>query len=33
VLRGVADPVAVSEQIRAIWNQTARPRGPAATLD
>lgn len=33
VLRGVADPVAVSETIRGVWNRTARPRGPAATLD
>lgn len=33
VLRGVADPVKVSETIRDVWNRTARPRGPAATLD
>lgn len=33
VLRGVADPVAVSETIRDVWNRAARPRGPAATLD
>lgn len=33
VLRGIADPVAVSEQIRAVWNRTARPKGPASTLD
>ncbi len=33
VLRGVADPVTVSETIRDVWNRTARPRGPAATLD
>ncbi|MBW8270751.1 PH domain-containing protein [Caldovatus aquaticus] len=33
VLRGLADPVRVSETIRALWNRTARPQGPAATLD
>ena len=33
VLRGIADPVGVSEKIRGIWNRTARPAGPAATLD
>ncbi|MBR0674172.1 PH domain-containing protein [Neoroseomonas soli] len=33
VLRGVADPVGVSEKIRTLWNQTARPKGPAASLD
>jgi uncharacterized membrane protein YdbT with pleckstrin-like domain len=33
VLRGIADPVGVSEAIRGVWNRTARPRGPAATLD
>jgi hypothetical protein len=33
VLRGIADPVGVSERIRTLWNQTARPKGPAATLD
>ena len=33
VLRGIANPVAVSEQIRTVWNHTARPRGPATTLD
>jgi len=33
VLRGVADPVGVSERIRTLWNQTARPRGPATALD
>ena len=27
VLRGVPDPVGVSEAIRAAWNQVARPRG------
>ncbi len=33
VLRGVPDPVAVSEQIRNLWNRAARPAGPATTLD
>jgi uncharacterized membrane protein YdbT with pleckstrin-like domain len=33
VLRGVPDPVAVSEKIRALWNRAARPAGPATTLD
>ncbi len=33
VLRGIADPVGVSEKIRGIWNRTARPTGPASTLD
>ena len=33
VLRGIADPVRVSEAIRGVWNRTARPAGPAATLD
>ncbi len=33
VLRGVPDPVQVSETIRTIWNRTARPQGPATTLD
>ncbi|NMJ42041.1 PH domain-containing protein [Roseomonas sp. JC162] len=33
VLRGIADPIGVSEKIRTLWNQTARPKGPAATLD
>ncbi|MBR0650559.1 PH domain-containing protein [Roseomonas terrae] len=33
LLRGVADPVSVSERIREVWNRTARPAGPAATLD
>ena len=33
VLRGVPDPVAVSETIRSLWNRAARPTGPAATLD
>jgi hypothetical protein len=33
VLRGVADPVGVSEKIRTLWNRAARPTGPATTLD
>ncbi|MBR0647697.1 PH domain-containing protein [Plastoroseomonas hellenica] len=33
VLRGLRDPVHVAETIRTAWNQAARPRGPAATLD
>ncbi len=33
VLRGVADPVTVSERIRDVWNRSARPAGPATTLD
>jgi uncharacterized membrane protein YdbT with pleckstrin-like domain len=33
LLRGVPDPVAVSEQIRTLWNRAARPAGPATTLD
>jgi uncharacterized membrane protein YdbT with pleckstrin-like domain len=33
VLRGMADPVGLSETIRRLWNQTARPTGPATTLD
>ncbi len=32
-LRGIPDPVAVSEQIRGVWNRSARPRGPATSLD
>jgi uncharacterized membrane protein YdbT with pleckstrin-like domain len=32
-LRGIADPVGVSEKIRGIWNRAARPAGPATTLD
>jgi hypothetical protein len=32
-LRGLADPVRVSETIRTLWNRAARPQGPAATLD
>lgn len=27
VLRGVPDPIGVSEAIRSAWNQVARPRG------
>jgi uncharacterized membrane protein YdbT with pleckstrin-like domain len=33
VLRGIADPLMVSERIRDVRNRSARPRGPAATLD
>ncbi len=33
VLRGLPDPVKVSETIRDIWNRAARPRGPATALD
>ncbi len=33
LLRGVPDPVGVSEQIRNLWNRAARPAGPATTLD
>jgi uncharacterized membrane protein YdbT with pleckstrin-like domain len=33
VLRGLAEPVRVQETIRTLWNRTARPQGPAATLD
>ncbi len=33
VLKGVPDPVGVSEKIRTAWNSVARPRGPATTLD
>ncbi len=33
VLRGIADPVGVSETIRGVWNRSARPTGPATTLD
>jgi uncharacterized membrane protein YdbT with pleckstrin-like domain len=33
LLRGVPDPVAVSERIRNLWNRSARPAGPATTLD
>ena len=33
VLKGVPDPVAVSEIIRNAWNAVARPKGPATALD
>jgi hypothetical protein len=33
VLRGLADPVRVSETIRGLWNRTARLQGLAAMLD
>jgi uncharacterized membrane protein YdbT with pleckstrin-like domain len=33
VLRGMPDPLAVSEAIRRAWNQAARPTGPATALD
>lgn len=33
VLKGVPDPVMVSEAIRAAWNRAARPAGPATALD
>ena len=33
LLRGVPDPVDVSEKIRTLWNRAARPAGPATTLD
>lgn len=33
VLRGLPDPVGVSEQIRTLWNRSARPAGPATALD
>ena len=32
-LRGIANPVQVSETIRTLWNRVARPQGPAAQLD
>ena len=32
-LKGVPDPVAVSEAIRTAWNRAARPTGPATALD
>lgn len=32
-LRGIPDPVGVSEHIRAVWNRSARPRGPATSVD
>jgi uncharacterized membrane protein YdbT with pleckstrin-like domain len=33
VLRGVPDPVGVSETIRNAWNQVARPKGSSTNLD
>lgn len=33
VLKGLPDPVAVSEAIRTAWNRSARPAGPATALD
>ncbi len=33
LLKGVPDPVAVSETIRTAWNRAARPSGPATALD
>jgi uncharacterized membrane protein YdbT with pleckstrin-like domain len=33
VLRGVREPVRVSEVLRDAWNRTARPRGPSTVLD
>ena len=32
VLKGVPDPVGVSEAIRSVWNRS-RPRGPATSVD
>lgn len=32
-LRGIPDPVAVSERVREVWNLSARPRGPATSVD
>ena len=32
-LRGVPNPVAVSEAIRTAWNNVARPRGPSTSVD
>jgi len=32
-LRGIPDPVSVSEAIRTAWNRAARPTGPATALD
>jgi hypothetical protein len=31
-LRGIADPVGVSEAIRGVWNRTARPAGRSGRL-
>ncbi|MBY0335751.1 MAG: PH domain-containing protein [Acetobacteraceae bacterium] len=33
VLRGIREPVRVSEALRDVWNRTARPRGPTTALD
>ncbi len=33
VLKGLPDPVGVSEAIRTAWNRSARPTGPATALD
>ena len=33
VLKGIPDPVGVSETIRGVWNRTARPQGPATSVD
>jgi len=33
VLKGVKQPVELSEMIRDAWNRVARPKGPATTLD
>ncbi len=33
VLKGIPDPVGVSETIRTAWNRSARPRGPAMSVD
>ncbi|MCO6416798.1 PH domain-containing protein [Siccirubricoccus sp. KC 17139] len=33
VLKGIPDPVGVSEAIRDAWNRSARPRGPAMSVD
>lgn len=32
-LKGVADPVGVSETIRNAWNAVARPKGPVTNVD
>lgn len=32
-LRGVPNPVQVSETIRTAWNNVARPRGPSTAVD
>lgn len=33
ILKGLPDPVGVSEAIRTAWNRSARPTGPATALD